>query len=82
MKDFILYMIAIISVLTIILFFIMLGMAYPLTLVGQYTVSNYTSQDGQFKMFLLSKDKLNFTVLENENDITDKLLVIRVHGFN
>lgn len=48
-----------------------------LTLMGQYTVSNYSSQNGDYKVFLLSKQKLNFTVLENENDITDKLLVIR-----
>lgn len=53
---------------------------YPLTLLGQYTVSNYTSYDSNFKMFLLSKEKLNFTILTNENDITDKLLVLRVHN--
>ena len=52
-----------------------------LTLFGQYTVSNYTSDNGQFKIFLLSKDKLNFTVLENDNDITDKLLVVRISGY-
>ena len=53
--------------------------SYPLTLVGQYTVYNYTSSDGAFKIFLLSKDRLNQSVLlTNENDITEKILVTRI----
>jgi hypothetical protein len=53
---------------------------HGLTVMGQYTVSNYTSYDSNFKIFLLSKEKLNYTILQNENDITDKLLVFRVHS--
>lgn len=50
-----------------------------LTLVGQYTVYNYTSSDGAVKIFLLSKDRLNQSVLlTNENDITEKILVTRI----
>ena len=50
-----------------------------LTLVGQYTVYNYTTDDGAFKIFLLSKDRLNQSVLlTNENDITEKILVTRI----
>jgi hypothetical protein len=50
-----------------------------LTLVGQYTVYNYTSSDGAFKIFLLSKEKLNQSILlTNENDITEKILVMRI----
>ena len=50
-----------------------------LTLVGQYTVYNYTTDDGVFKLFLLSKEKLNQSIiLTNENDITQKILVTRI----
>ena len=50
-----------------------------LTLVGQYTVYNYTTDDGVFKLFLLSKEKLNQSiVLTNENDITEKILLVRL----
>ena len=50
-----------------------------LTLVGQYTVYNYTTSDGAVKIFLLSKDRLNQSVLlTNENDITEKILVTRI----
>lgn len=50
-----------------------------LTLVGQYTVYNYTTDDGAFKIFLLSKEKLNQSIiLTNENDITDRIVVTRI----
>lgn len=53
--------------------------AQPLTLIGQYTVYNYTTDDGTFKIFLLSKEKLNQSIiLTNENDITEKILVTRI----
>lgn len=51
---------------------------HGLALIGDYRVSNYTSENGTYKLFLLSKEKLNSTILTNENDITDKLLVIKI----
>ena len=53
--------------------------AHPLALVGDYRVSNYTSNDGKFMVFLVSKEKLNQSViLINDNDITEKILVTRI----
>lgn len=50
-----------------------------LTLVGQYTVSNYTSEDDKFMIFLVSKERLNQSViLINDNDITEKILVTKI----
>ena len=50
-----------------------------LTLIGQYTVYNYTTDDGTFKIFLLGKERLNQSIiLTNENDITEKILVTRI----
>lgn len=55
-----------------------LHVVYGLALIGDYRVSNYTSENGTYKLFLLSKENLNSTILTNENDITDKLLVIKI----
>jgi hypothetical protein len=53
--------------------------SYSLALAGQYTVSNYSSSNDTFKVFLLSKEKLNGSIiLENDNDITERLLVARM----
>lgn len=83
--DFIGYMIIVILALVVglyVMIILHIQEADSLAVVGQYTVSNYTSDDGNFKLFLLSKEKLNFTILTNENDITDKLLVLRLYGSN
>ena len=53
--------------------------SHPLTLVGQYTVYNYTSEDGDVKIFLLTKERLNQSLLlQNDNDITEKILVTKI----
>jgi hypothetical protein len=50
-----------------------------LTFVSQYTVHNYSTNDGAYKMFLLSKDRLNQSILlTNDNDITDKILITKL----
>jgi hypothetical protein len=50
-----------------------------LTFVSQYTVYNYSTNDGAYKMFLLSKDRLNQSILlTNDNDITDKILITKL----
>lgn len=51
--------------------------AHPITLVGQYTVYNYTS--GDVIVFILSKERLNGSILlQNENDETEKILITRI----
>lgn len=48
-----------------------------IAVVGQYSISNYSG--GDYKVILLSKQKLNGSIiLENDNDITDKLLLVRL----
>lgn len=48
-----------------------------ITLVGQYTVYNYTS--GDVIVFILSKEKLDESIiLTNENDETEKILITRI----
>jgi hypothetical protein len=50
-----------------------------LTFVSQYTVYNYSTSDGVYKVFLLSKDRLNQSILlTNDNDITDKILITKL----
>ena len=74
----VLIFLGIIGVVTV-LFFTFHKDSNALTLVGQYTVYNYTTSDGAVKIFLLSKDRLNQSVLlTNENDITEKILVTRI----
>ena len=82
MKRDIIYLIIVLSVSAIVWIYILSNAKYEthsLTLVGQYTVYNYTTSDGAVKIFLLSKDRLNQSVLlTNENDITEKILVTRI----
>lgn len=50
-----------------------------LTFVSQYTIHNYSTNDGAYKVFLLSKDRLNQSILlTNDNDITDKILLTKI----
>jgi hypothetical protein len=50
-----------------------------LTFVSQYTVYNYSTNDGAFKVFLLAKDRLNQSILlTNDNDITEKILITKL----
>jgi hypothetical protein len=50
-----------------------------LTFVSQYTVYNYSTSDGNFKVFLLAKERLNQSILlTNDNDITEKILITKI----
>jgi hypothetical protein len=71
--------------IVIVMFLVYYGMigwiseSNSLTFVSQYTVYNYSTNDGAYKMFLLSKDRLNQSILlTNDNDITDKILITKL----
>jgi hypothetical protein len=71
--------VGIIFTLVLVSYFIPIDYTDSLTFVSQYTVHNYSTNDGVFKVFLLAKERLNQSILlTNDNDITDKILITKL----
>jgi hypothetical protein len=72
-------MVGIICTLIIIAYVFPISYTDSISFVSQYTISNYSTNDGAYKVFLLSKDRLNQSILlTNDNYITEKILITKL----